>query len=261
MLATPSAVHYPYLFMVFFSCPLPCDDKCSPKTGFTHGENRLREKKIYEMHVESLLRVLSFRDVETEEHTRRVTTLMLSFAHLWGIPQEQLLHIRWGAQLHDIGKVGIPDAILHKTGPLTVEEQAVIRMHPSYAYELLYPVSYLRPALDIPYCHHEKWDGSGYPQGLKGNQIPLAARLFAIVDVWDALLSDRPYRNAWSIDKTIAYIHDQSARHFDPEVVRMFGEFLVSLDRFKGINPLVSLDPLLYQRQDSILDISEVSMD
>jgi HD-GYP domain-containing protein (c-di-GMP phosphodiesterase class II) len=261
MLATPSAMRYSYLFMAFFSCTLPCDNKRSPKTGFTHGANTLRENKIYEMHVESLLRVLSFRDVETEEHTRRVTTLMLSFAHLWDIPKERLFHIRWGAQLHDIGKIGIPDAILHKTGSLTVEEQAVIRMHPIYAYELLYPVSYLRPALDIPYCHHEKWDGSGYPQGLKGNQIPLAARLFAIVDVWDALLSNRPYRNAWSTDKTIAYIRDQSGRHFDPEVVGMFGKFLGSFDRCKGINVLISLESLLYQKQDSILDFFEGSID
>jgi HD-GYP domain-containing protein (c-di-GMP phosphodiesterase class II) len=124
--------------------------------------------------------------------------------------------------------VGIPDAILHKKGASTVDEQAVIRMHPIYAYELLYPGPYLRPALAIPYFHHEKWDGSGYPLGLHGNQIPFAARLFAIVDIWDALLSDRPYQAAWSRDKTIAYIRDQSGKHFDPEVVRMFGEFQTS---------------------------------
>jgi putative two-component system response regulator len=120
--------------------------------------------------------------------------MTLHFAYPWDLPRDQLVHLSHGAQLHDIDKVGIPDAILHKNGPLTDEERAVIKMHSVYAYQILHPISYLRPTLNIPYCHHEKWDGSGYPRGLKGSQIPFAGRLFAIVDVWDASLSDRPYR-------------------------------------------------------------------
>jgi HD-GYP domain-containing protein (c-di-GMP phosphodiesterase class II) len=215
----------------------------------------LKEKTIYENYIEGLLGILCCRDVETGEHTRRVTTMTLRFACLWDLPREQLVHIRRGAQLHDIGKVGIPDAILHKNGSLTDEERAVMQMHPMYAYQLLHPIFDLRPALNIPYCHHEKWDGSGYPRGLKGSQIPFAARLFAIVDVWDALLSDRPYRAPWTRDQTIAYIRDQSGKHFDPAIVTSFGELLGSIDEFNGINPFISLDPLLSVKQDSAMDL------
>jgi HD-GYP domain-containing protein (c-di-GMP phosphodiesterase class II) len=121
-----------------------------------------------------------------------------------------------------MGKIGIPDSILHKPDKLTDEEWAFMRKHPQFAYDMLYPIEYLRPALDIPYSHHEKWDGSGYPRGLKGDEIPIAARLFAIVDVWDALTSNRPYRRAWTKEDALAYIRAQSGEHFDPQVVELF---------------------------------------
>ena len=124
-------------------------------------------------------------------------------------------HIRWGALLHDIGKLAVPDEVLHKPGALTDEEWVIMRQHPQFAYDMLIPITYLHSSLDIPYCHHEKWDGTGYPRGLKGNQIPLAARIFAVVDVWDALTSDRPYRKAWSNDQALEYIQEQSGKHFE----------------------------------------------
>jgi HD-GYP domain-containing protein (c-di-GMP phosphodiesterase class II) len=139
-----------------------------------------------------------------------------------GLSGEALEHFRRGALLHDIGKIGIPDAILHKPGPLSEHEWAVMRRHPEYARNLLEPIEFLRPALDIPYCHHERWDGSGYPCGLKGDEIPLAARIFAVVDVWDALTSNRPYRGAWSNEQVRAYISSHAGRLFDPAVVRAF---------------------------------------
>ena len=138
------------------------------------------------------------------------------------VPETELLHIRRGAMLHDIGKIGIPDFILHKATPLTQEELVILQKHPTYAYELLHPIHYLQPALDIPYCHHEKWDGTGYPRKLKGNQIPFFARLFAVTDVWDALLSDRPYRSAWSMEQASEYIFEQSGKYFDPEIAIVF---------------------------------------
>ena len=124
--------------------------------------------------------------------------------------------------LHDIGKMGVPDQILRKTGSLNEQEWQEMRRHPQYAYDLLHPIAYLRPALDIPYCHHERWDGSGYPRGLKGTEIPLSARIFAVVDVWDALLSDRPYRPAWTKEKTIQYILAESGTRFDPHIAQNF---------------------------------------
>jgi HD-GYP domain-containing protein (c-di-GMP phosphodiesterase class II) len=136
--------------------------------------------------------------------------------------EDSMIHIRRGALLHDIGKMGVPDAILLKPGPLGEAEWAEMRRHPTYAYEMLRPIAYLRPALDIPYCHHEKWDGSGYPRGLKGEEIPLAARIFAVADVWDALRSNRPYRTAWDEAQVRAYIASQSGTHFDPTAVQAF---------------------------------------
>jgi HD-GYP domain-containing protein (c-di-GMP phosphodiesterase class II) len=132
------------------------------------------------------------------------------------------VHVRRGALLHDIGKMGIPDSILLKPGPLTDEEWKIMKRHPVYSYELLNPIPYLKPALDIPYCHHEKWDGSGYPRGLRGERIPLPARIFAAVDVWDALRSDRPYRPAWSGEKSREHIRTLSGSHFDPDVLEVF---------------------------------------
>jgi HD-GYP domain-containing protein (c-di-GMP phosphodiesterase class II) len=141
---------------------------------------------------------------------------------VFGFPERDLVHLRRGILLHDIGKMGVPDHILKKTGPLSPEEWGEMHKHPSYAYDLIYPIAYLRPALDIPYCHHEHWDGSGYPRGLAGEQIPLAARIFAVVDVFDALLSDRPYRSAWPREQVLAHLREQSGRQFDPRVVDAF---------------------------------------
>lgn len=177
----------------------------------------------YNTTIEGWSRALDLRDKETEGHTRRVTEMTLKLVRaLGGFDEQDLIHIRRGALLHDIGKMGVPDGILLKPGALTAEEEEVMRKHPEYAYQLLSPIAYLRKALDIPYCHHEKWDGSGYPRGLQGEQIPLAARIFAVVDVWDALRSDRPYRAGWAEGRVIEYIREQSGRHFDPQVVEAF---------------------------------------
>lgn len=176
----------------------------------------------YEATIEGWSRALDLRDKETEGHSQRVTKLTVELAAEFGMNEEQLLHIRRGALLHDIGKLGVPDSILHKTGLLSDEEWIVMKRHPQFAYDMLYSVEYLRPTLDIPYCHHEKWDGSGYPRGLKGEEIPVAARIFAIVDVWDALNSDRPYRPAWKKEEALAFLREQSGKHFDPKVVDKF---------------------------------------
>ncbi|MCK6538816.1 MAG: response regulator [Anaerolineales bacterium] len=176
----------------------------------------------YDKTIEGWSRAMDLRDRETEGHTRRVTQMTLELAKMFGVESEQLTHIRRGALLHDMGKLGIPDSILLKPASLDPDEWELMRQHPQLAYDMLYPIEYLRPALDIPLCHHEKWDGAGYPRGLKGTEIPLAARLFAVVDVWDALTSDRPYRPAWSAEETLAYIREQSGKHFDPEIVELF---------------------------------------
>ena len=167
-------------------------------------------------------RTLELRGFESEGHTERVADMAHQLGHALGMSDAELVHVRRGAVLHDIGKMGIPDDILLKPGPLNDGEWVIMRQHPVYAYEMLSPVAYLRPALDIPYCHHERWDGSGYPRGLKGEQIPLAARIFAVVDVWDALLSDRPYRPAWSEERVIEYLRDEAEKHFDPQVLGAF---------------------------------------
>ena len=176
----------------------------------------------YDDTIEGWSRALDLRDRETEGHSQRVTELTLKLAPRVGIPETELAQVRRGAQLHDIGKMGIPDNILLKPGPLSQGESEIMRRHPQYARDLLSPIEYLRPAIEIPYCHHEKWDGSGYPNGLKAEEIPLAARVFAVVDVWDALTSDRPYRPAWSEEVALEYIQQQSGRHFDPAVVEAF---------------------------------------
>lgn len=179
-------------------------------------------KLAYESTIEGWSRALDLRDKETEGHSQRVTDLTVRIAMEIGIRDEELAHIRRGALLHDIGKMGVPDAILLKPGPLDEAEREAMCKHPVYAYHLLMPIAYLRPAIDIPYCHHERWDGKGYPRGLKGEEIPLAARVFAVVDVWDALRSDRPYRPARSVEETVAYMASQSGAHFDPEIVKVF---------------------------------------
>ena len=180
----------------------------------------------YDETLEGWARALDLRDRNTEDHSVRVMDLTMELAQKLGIPDADLVHVRRGALLHDIGKMGIPDAILLKPGPLTEEEWRVMRMHPTFAYDLLSNIPFLRPALDIPCYHHEKWDGSGYPKGLSGYQIPLAARIFAIVDVWDALNSDRPYRKKWDKEKIYEYIYNASGTHFDPEIVKLFQEMM-----------------------------------
>jgi HD-GYP domain-containing protein (c-di-GMP phosphodiesterase class II) len=176
----------------------------------------------YDTTLEGWARALELRDKETEGHTQRVVGTTLRVARAMGMHEKQLVHVRRGALLHDIGKMSIPDGILFKEGPLAEDEWEVMRRHPSYAFELLLPISYLRPALDIPYCHHEKWDGTGYPRGLKGEQIPLAARIFAVVDAWDALHNERRYHEAWSVDKVCEHIQSLAGTHFDPAVVEVF---------------------------------------
>jgi PAS domain S-box-containing protein len=176
----------------------------------------------YDSTLEGWASALELRDKETEGHTRRVTELTTQLARALGVKEADIVQIYRGALLHDIGKVGVPDSIVLKPGPLTEDEWVIMRKHPQYAYDMLSPIAYLRLALNIPYCHHEKWDGTGYPRGLKGEQIPLAARLFAVVDVYDALTSDRPYRKAWTREKAISHIREQAGSHFDPEVVKVF---------------------------------------
>jgi len=172
--------------------------------------------------IEGWSRALDLRGRETGGHTQRVTQLTFRLGLEFGLGSTELLQIRRGALLHDIGNLGVPDQILFKPGPLTDEEWAKMRQHPQFAYDLISPIHYLLPALDIPYCHHEKWDGTGYPRGLKGEQIPIAARLFAVVDVWDSLCNDRPYRARWPQEKALEYIRSQAGTHFDPKCVELF---------------------------------------
>jgi len=178
----------------------------------------------YDTTLEGWARALELRDMETEGHSRRVTDMTMRLAQAMGMNRDDLVHVRRGALLHDIGKMGVPDYILHKPGPLTEEEWVIMRQHPVYAYQFLSKIEYLQPALAIPYSHHEKWDGTGYPRGLKAEQIPLPARIFAVIDVWDALTSDRPYRPAWSKDDALTHIRAQSGKHFAPKVVEVFME-------------------------------------
>jgi PAS domain S-box-containing protein len=178
--------------------------------------------RAYEATIEGWSRALDLRDHDTEGHTQRVAEAALRLAQACGVNQSEMLHIRRGALLHDIGKVGIPDRILLKTGPLTEDEWEIMKQHPVLAFELLSPITFLRPSIDIPYCHHEKWDGSGYPRGLKGETIPLAARIFSIIDVWDALRSDRPYRKGWSTKEVEDYLRSQSGRQFEPKILEVF---------------------------------------
>ena len=178
--------------------------------------------QAYDATIEGWSHALDLRDKETEGHSRRVTDITVKIAQAYGYHDKDLAFIRYGALLHDIGKMGVPDHILLKPGALTPEEWVEMRKHPTYGYEFLLPNKYLEPALSIPHCHHEKWDGTGYPRGLKGEEIPLAARMFSVVDVWDALNSDRPYRKAWPIEKTLEHIRTQAGVSFDPQVVEVF---------------------------------------
>lgn len=176
----------------------------------------------YDATIEGWSHALDLRDKETEGHTQRVTEMTVKLARAMQVSESEIVHIRRGALLHDIGKMGVPDSILLKPDKLTDDEWETMRKHPQYAYDMLVRIAYLHPALDIPYCHHEKWDGTGYPRGLSGIQIPLAARLFAVVDVWDAITSDRPYRKKWSKAQALEFIQEQIGKHFDPQVVDIF---------------------------------------
>jgi putative nucleotidyltransferase with HDIG domain len=192
------------------------------KTNFKLEAANLELKIAYEATLNGWVHALDLRDKETEGHTQRVTILTERLARAMGVEGDQLLHIRRGALLHDIGKMAIPDGILLKQGALTDEERALIREHPTIAYKLLRPIEFLLPAINIPYCHHEKWDGTGYPLGLKKEEIPFDARIFAVIDVWDALTSDRPYRPALPHDEVRQRIKVDSGKHFDPRVVEAF---------------------------------------
>jgi len=182
--------------------------------------------QAYDATLEGWSRVLDMRDHVTVEHTQRVADLTVALAERMGIPEAELGHIRRGALLHDIGKMGIPDAILQKPDLLSEAELVIMQTHPEKAFQILSQIDYLIPAIDIPCCHHEKWDGTGYPRKLRGEEIPLAARIFAVVDVFDALTSDRPYRKAWSKAKALRYIREQSGKHFFPDAVKAFTEMV-----------------------------------
>jgi HD-GYP domain-containing protein (c-di-GMP phosphodiesterase class II) len=185
-----------------------------------HAHRELSQ--AYEDTIKGWAGALELRDLETGGHSSRVTELTVRIARRMGVPEDTLPYIHYGALLHDVGKMGIPDGILLKPGPLTEDEWGVMKRHPSYAADLLSQIGFLSPALEIPTSHHEKWDGTGYPKGLRGEGIPIAARIFAVVDVWDALLSNRPYRKAWAEEEARAYIRESSGTHFDPRVVDVF---------------------------------------
>jgi putative two-component system response regulator len=178
----------------------------------------------YDLTLEGWAKALELRDPETKDHSQQVIDLTLQLSRVLGISDEDFVHVYRGALLHDIGKMGIPDSILLKPGALSDDEWEIMKQHPVYAYDMLSSITYLHRALEIPYCHHEKWDGSGYPRGLESEQIPLSARIFALVDNWDALRSDRPYRKAWSREKALDYIREKRGSHFDPRVVDAFVE-------------------------------------
>ncbi len=186
-----------------------------------HSSN-LELSHAYDSTIEGWARALELKDKETEGHAQRVTEMTLSIARGLGIGDNELVHIKRGALLHDMGKMGIPDSILLKPGPLSEKEWEIMKLHPVLAYKMLYPIEYLRPAMEIPHCHHEKWDGTGYPNCLKGDDIPFSARIFAVVDVCDALNSDRPYRPGWPKDKVQGHISSLSGTHFDPKVTEAF---------------------------------------
>jgi len=185
-------------------------------------ESHRELERAYQATLEGWVRALDLRDKETEGHTQRVTILTHRLARSMGVDSDAIVHITRGALLHDIGKMAIPDGILLKPGQLTDDERKLIQKHPVYAYEMLRPIDFLVPAIDIPYCHHEKWDGTGYPRGLRGEEIPFAARIFPVIDVWDALTSDRPYRKAMPHDEVRQRIKADSGKHFDPMVIEAF---------------------------------------
>jgi putative nucleotidyltransferase with HDIG domain len=184
--------------------------------------------KAYDSTLLGWSRATDLRDSETQQHSLQVTKLAVQLARKMRIPEKDLINIYRGALLHDVGKIGVPDFILRKPGRLTEPEWVEMRKHPQYAFEMLAQIEYLRPAIDIPYCHHEKWDGSGYPRGLKGEEIPLAARIFAVADVWNAMISERVYRAALPQQEVLSYLVENRGAHFDPQVVDAFIEMVSS---------------------------------
>lgn len=186
--------------------------------------------RSYDLTLEGWARTLEFREEGTAGHSARVVELAYRFAQYCGMQEEDLIHLRRGALLHDLGKIGIPDKILLKPGKLDAEEWAVMKNHPNYALKLLQDIPYLSQAVVIPYCHHERWDGSGYPCGLKAEEIPLAARIFSLVDVFDALISDRPYREHWEKEKALNLIREEAGFQFDPHLAKEFLEFMKTVE-------------------------------
>lgn len=184
------------------------------------SEGELR--KNYDLTLEAWAKVLEYRDRDTEGHSRRLVELSTRLARELDFSEEEIVYLRRGALLHDIGKLAIPDVILLKPGPFDADERKIMEQHPIYAKQMLSQVSFLQPSIDVVYSHHERWDGNGYPDGLKGDQIPLAARIFAVVDQWDALGSDRPYRKAWPVEKVLAYLRDNAGILYDPRIVEIF---------------------------------------
>ncbi len=193
-----------------------------PKLVHLVEQLRAELRVSYDDIIAGWARALDLRDQQAEGHTQRVAEWTVQLGRKMGMTDETLVHVYRGALLHDIGTMLVPDSILLKPDTLTGEEWQIVRRHPVYAYALLSPISHLRPALDIPYCHHEKWDGTGYPRQLKGDQIPLPARIFSVVDVWDALCSDRPYRDAWTHEEAHEYVAEHVGKDFDPQVVETF---------------------------------------
>src|SRR5689334_1262289 len=185
-------------------------------------ESEAELRKTYDLTLGAWAKVLEYRDKETEGHSRRLVELSARLAQALGLPTEEIDQLRRGALLHDIGKLAIPDEILLKPGALNDAERRMMEQHPAYAKQMLAQVPFLQPCVEVAYNHHERWDGLGYPQGLKGEAIPLTARIFAVVDQWDALTSDRPYRKAWTRENVIAYLHENAGKIYDPEVVDIF---------------------------------------
>ncbi len=186
------------------------------------GQSHGKLQQAYDETIQGWSRAMDLRDRETEGHSQRVTEMTVSLARSIGMPDDEIVHLRRGALLHDMGKLGIPDKILHKPDMLNEEEWVIMRRHPVYAYEMLKGIEYLRPAIDIPYCHHEKWNGKGYPRGLSGEEIPVAARIFMVADIWDAIISDRPYRPARSMEYARNYIRSEAGQHLDPHITEIF---------------------------------------
>jgi PAS domain S-box-containing protein len=226
---------------------IPQGDKNSPLLGSIAWDITQRQKaeerarkaaqelaQAYDATLEGWSHALELREKETAGHSNRVVELTLQLADEFNFSHDDKVHIRRGTILHDIGKMGVPDHILLKPGPLSDDEWVIMRQHPVYAYQLLSRIPYMIPALDIPYCHHERMDGSGYPRGLKSEEIPLPARIFAVVDVWDALTTNRPYRPAWTQEAALAYINQHTGDHFDPKVVAVFNELIK--DKLKLLN-------------------------